>query len=393
MRLDLFLVGFAEYAVSGDLAAEAFERLHEKGISQKGTKRYEKTGEIHFFCTLRESKKLQGDEALLTPVRRGGLPLLCRELWHRPGLLCGLMLAVALLVGARLFLWEIEVEGNEQIAADELLSELSAAGLSRGTFLPKLDEEGVALALRQGDGRIAYATVNLRGTVARVQIREAITPTKPAVLPAELVAARDGVVVLPLVFEGEVLVREGDVVRAGQVLAGGVIESEKHGTRMTRAAGQVWARTVHTYRVEVPFSYEETVLTGKRGYDVDLLFFGFRLKVFKNSGNLPKECDIIQNIKWCTLPNGRTLPIGVAITTSAAYRVQGATRTATEARELAMAELTASLAADSAGRTVLSRTVETVVGENGVKLICTLVCEEDIALTRELDVIPEIKPT
>ncbi len=384
MRLDLFFFGFAQYRLAEEDAAVVFEAMHRARISPKGIKRYEKTGDIRFFCTLWAAKRLQGLQLPVTEQRRGGLPAFSQGLLCRPGLLCGLLLALLLTVGAHLFVWDVRVEGNEQIGTGELLSEITAAGLSRGSFLPRVDGEEIALALRQGDGRIAYATVNLRGTVARVQIREAVVHEPTVTAPADLVAARDGVIVLPLVFEGEALVKEGDVVRAGQPLASGVIESEKHGQRLTRAAGQIWARTLHTYTVEVPLAYEERVPTGENCYEVDLLFFGFRGKVFKNSGNLTGECDIIQNIKWCTLPNGRALPFGIAVTKSTGYGVQTATRTAAEARAIAMSELSARLAADSEGRTVLSRTVETVMSEDGIKLICTVLCEEDIAAVREL---------
>lgn len=388
MRFDLFLLGFVEYAVASSDAAVVFEALRQGEFSPKDVRRYEKKGEIRFFITMKSAAKLQALSLPMTAVRRGGIPVMAKGLAHRPGLICGLFLALALVICARLFVFEVEVEGNGQIPTEELLAELSAAGLSRGSFLPAVDEDAVALALRRGDGRVAFAAVNLRGTVARVQIRESVERTDPVTTPANLVAKCDGVVVLPLIFEGEVLVREGDVVRAGQILASGVVDSEKHGYRITRAAGQVMARTVHTYTVRVPLCYEEKVYTKRTGYDVDLLFFGFQRKLFKNSGNLTLKCDIIQNINWWTLSNGRSLPVGLSVAKYDEYETRTATRTAIEAREQAQAELKAQLAADSAGRTVLERTVETVSDADGVTLVCTLICEEDIALACEFVVSP-----
>ena len=78
----------------------------------------------------------------------------------------------------------------------------------------------------------------------------------------------------------------------------------------------------------------------------------------------------------------------MAVTTSSVYERQAATRTAAEARELAEAQLAEQLAAESAGRTVLSKTVETVLSEGSVKLLCTVVCEENIATVREFEGIP-----
>ena len=111
-------------------------------------------------------------------------------------------------------------------------------------------------------------------------------------------------------------------------------------------------------------------------------------KVFKNSGNYTEGCDIIQNIKWLTLPNGRELPVGLAVTAFRAYEEVAATRTATEALALAQGELESRIAEDSTGRRMLSRTVETLADGDGITLLCTLVCEEDIAVVREIEAIP-----
>jgi hypothetical protein len=54
-----------------------------------------------------------------------------------------------------------------------------------------------------------------------------------------------------------------------------------------------------------------------------------------------------------------------------------------EAREAARAELERLLCADAAGRTLLSQKCEWCVDGEGITLICTVVCEEDIARTQE----------
>ena len=387
MRLDLFLLGFVEFEVGTEDAAALFEDLRAQGISPKRVKRYEKNDTIGFTCTLFSASRLLKRNPTLSEINRGGLPVLFAGLCLRPGLICGLVLALSMLFAAQLFVWEVEVEGNEAIETEELISELGAAGLFRGSFLPRLDREAVAIALRRGDARIAFATVNLRGTVARVQIREtAEIPRTEVPSPANLVAKCDGVITLPLIFEGECLVKEGEVVRAGQILAGGVIDSEKHGYRITRAAGQVLARTVHTYTVTVPFAYEKKVYTGKVGKEISLLFFATQGKVFKSTGNMGDKYDIISSVNWWTLSNGRRLPIGLLVSDAAEYELQPAVRNGAEALELAYAELERQLSQDSAGRSMLERTVELCADADGITLICTVVCEEDIAEVAEIEV-------
>lgn len=389
MKGYLFALGFTAFAVSEGDAGALFELFRREGFSPKGLERDEKHGEIRFFCTRFAARRLiaaaRREEIALRICRQGGLPTLLARLCVRPGMLCGIVLALALVVAARFFVWDVEVRGNESLSAEEVEEALAHAGLSRGTFLPTLDADAVVAALRHGDARIAYAALQRHGTVVSVQIRESEPrPADPVTAPANLVAKYDGVIVLPLIYEGECLVQEGQVVRAGDILAGGLIDTDNNGYRMTRAAGQVIARTVHTYTVRVPFVYEEKVYTGKKGHEFTLFFFDSAGKVFKTTGNMGSECDIIENKNWFCVGAGKELPFGWALSTHLAFEWRSATRTAAEARELAMAELEAQLAADSAGRTLLSRTVETRADADGITLLCTVVCEEDIANAVEI---------
>jgi hypothetical protein len=152
---------------------------------------------------------------------------------------------------------------------------------------------------------------------------------------------------------------------------------------VTRAAGQVLARTTHTYTVRVPFDYEEKVYTGKQKHEIFFLFFHRVQKVFKNIGQNADNCDIIEKIQYFHTPAGGEIPIGLRVMTFAPYEMQIQTRTAKQARALALSELQEKLAADSAGRTLLKKSVAWSADGEGITLICTVVCEEDIARTAE----------
>ena len=335
-------------------------------------------------------EQLAAEESIpVPPPRKGGVPLLFRRLFSQPGLVLGVILAIAMLVSARLFLWEVQISGNEMLSKEELEHALSLAGLSRGDFLPTLDTDAVEVALRRGDGRISYVGINVVGTVAFVQVREGEVGGEPLPLsPANLVAKCEGVVTMPLVFEGECLVSPGDLVRQGQLLASGVIDTQNHGYRVTRAAGQVMARTVHTYEVSVPFLQQQKSETGRRWYDISLFFFNSARKVFKTTGKNIMEYDIIEKIEWVTLPDGKRLPFGYAQKTTVEYEMQSVAITALQARERAMAELEQMLLRDAEGRTLLQRTIELRADADGITLVCVAVCEEDIAAVSEITLNP-----
>lgn len=392
MSAYLFLLGYRDLYVEADVITDFFELCRTLEITPKNMKRVGKSEDITCrltrFCAARLMALATEKGIPITVRKSGGLPALWLRFLRRPGIVFGTVLALALLVLAHLFVWDVEITGYETLTAQELEERLAAAGLSRGAFLPRLDSDAVTLSLRQSDARIAYATVNLVGTVAQVQIKEAERePTPLPTAPANLVAKQDGVVLLPLVFEGECLVSVGERVRAGQVLASGIIESTAGGFRITRAAGQVLARTEEQIVVNVPFDYQEKVYTGRVFREIEVSFFGARGKVFKNTGNIANSCDIIKGEKKFSAGT-HTLPLQLAFTEYYEYTAVAARHTATEALALAKAELAARLSAAAEARTLLSTTIETVVGEQGITLLCTAVFEEDIARVLEFSVSP-----
>ncbi|MBR2011382.1 MAG: sporulation protein YqfD [Clostridia bacterium] len=392
MNVYLFLIGYTELRVPAAAMTDFFEICRVLGISPRGAKRRRNSEDVicrlSRFSAARVMALATQREIALTVLKTGGLPALWLRFIHRPGIVFGALTALALLVAANLFVWDVDITGCEVLTEREVEEELKAVGLSRGVFLPLVDGDAIMLALRQSDSRIAYATVNLIGTVAHVQIREAEPePTKVPHAPANLVAKQDGIVVLPLIFEGECLVEVGEYVRAGQVLASGILDSESGGFRVTRAAGRVLARTEETIAVSVPFCYNEKVLTGRVFREVEVSFFGMRGKVFKNTGNVTNSCDIIVYEKEF-YAGAHTLPFGLTVAEYYEYTEQAARRTATEALSLANEELAARLATASEARTLLAKTVEVVVDEEGVTLFCTAAFEEDIATVFEFSVSP-----
>ncbi len=387
MRLYDLLLGYVDTVVPPDGQAAFFELCRTEGLAPKSTKRDRESGNIvcrfHPFAAHRLALAAKRKELSFSRRAQGGLPFALLGLLRRPVLVLGVVLAIALLVAGHLVVWDIEITGNERLAEGEVEAALLEAGLARGAFLPRLDGDTIALRVRQSDKRFAYVSVNFHGTVAAVQIVEAAPEPQPlAHAPANLVARRDGVVTLPLIFEGECLVAAGEAVRAGQILASGVIDTESGGVRITRAAGQVLARTEEVFVVKIPFEYMEKSYTGRVFHEFELLFFSLGGKVFKTTGNLPTTCDIIKD-EQKYFAGAHALPIGSVHTAFREYTWVTSRRTAATALELAASTLSAQLADACTTRTLLSKTVETAVGADGVTLICTAVFEEDIAAVSE----------
>ena len=379
------------FRLSARDAAAFFEWCRLRSAAQKTLERDEKTGDLTLSLPARVFARLQAETTLsVTVLQTVGLAVHLRALLRRPGLFIGLFLALALLVASRLFLWEVRVTDSDGMTADEVRASLAEVGVAPGAFLPRLDTAAAALQLRMRDGRVAYAAVNLTGTVAYVQVRTAKEEQPlPAAAPADLVAAEDGVIREVLVFAGECLVGEGDVVRRGQVLVRGSYTAgeEKETVRLTRAAGTVTAETTHTARIEVPLTYTVRQRTGRRQKETTLIFFGARQKLFKSAGKNYIDCDIIETETRLPAGNGRFMPFGLGVKT--AYEVVEATLTRTEEEALIEArQQWEQTLGESAEREVLAvrETVEKT--EDGIVVTFVATCRENIAVAVEVSPLP-----
>ena len=176
--------------------------------------------------------------------RRGGsrnLLFFRRRLW--------LLLAAALAAGAlllsSLFIWEIRVEGCERLTEGQVLRMLSDCGVACGSYWPGLSADLIRSRMLTRMPELAWMTVNISGSRARVLLME--RTEKPEIYEeaaaADLVAGRAGIISGMSVFNGRALVEPGDTVVEGEILVSGRLDSITGPPRAVRADGWVLADT------------------------------------------------------------------------------------------------------------------------------------------------------
>ena len=159
--------------------------------------------------------------------------------------------------------------------------------------------------------------------------------------------------------------------------------------RFTRAAGRVLARTNEEFSIEIPLQYEKKVYSKRRVDEVTLNFFGFSVKIFKNSRNQGGRCDIIKREINFNTPKGRALPLSLTVQYRMDYEVVEAERTLEEAQMLANAALSRRMALLATRAELLSKEISFVETETSLILDCQVVCIEDIAVQSEFEVVVE----
>lgn len=316
----------------------------------------------------------------VTVLARGGMPYLLYRYRCRAGLLLGALLGAALVVTSTTVLWDIRISGNETMTLRQVREELRESGLYVGMPLSGLDPGQMAIQIQLTSKHISWASVNMSGTVAYVEIRERVpTPEREPLQPANLVARCDGVVEEMEIYSGVPMVLTGQPVREGDLLVSGVYDSQAVGWRVTRAAGRILARTQHEFTVEIPLAFSEKQYVGEAILKKTLIFFEKEIKLFKNSGILGTSCDKIININSYTLGEGASLPISLRTECYFPYELRERKRSYEQAQSLAYYELESKISQTVSDGILLRKVITPTLTENACLLHCRIWCLEDIA--------------
>ncbi len=330
----------------------------------------------------------------VTVCGEGGLPRLISRLTYRAGLVAGTVLGLLLLVVANSVIWDIRISGNEHLSNHAIRETLAACGFSVGTSLRGFEADKLENDVLLLDDRLAWISVNRKGTVAYVEVREKRPkPTAESDSPCDIVASIGGVVQWVELEEGNVRVSAGQIVGEGEVLVSGLYDSMQEGIRFTTAKAKVYARTTREIVVQIPLAYEQKVYQTEADFpdgevcqEKILNFFGNHIKFKKKTGNMAEFCDIIEDEKSWVLADGGGFPISVRTVWYIPYTVTTVTRTLAEAEELAYFELAKQISALPGGAELIGKTVTIHHGKDALTLTCILTCIEDIGRVRPIEI-------
>ncbi|HHT53596.1 MAG TPA: sporulation protein YqfD [Clostridiales bacterium] len=322
-------------------------------------------------------------------VEKYGLPVILRRYKRRVGVLVGLILAAVLVFLSERFVWDIRITGCENIEENDVILQLGEQNFRIGSYIPTLDVDVIENRFLINSEDIAWISINLRGSVAYVEIREKTKKPEPKNhVPANLIAARDGQIEAIEATSGKPVVKVGDHVRQGDLLVSGVYDSSVWGYRYTRAEGAVYARTSREIHVEIPLEYEVKRYSGEEHTETALIFFSKEIKLYRNTGFLSGTYDTICSVEDICLFDGTRLPLSLARTVYRWYTKETATRSAGQAAELAYAELDRQIAELTlGGAQLLRKSISWLLTENSYRLDCNLTLIENIALTSEFEVV------
>lgn len=319
-------------------------------------------------------------------LRRGG-SVDRKLLARRRTLLIFLLLTAVLLLLSSLFIWEINVEGNEKLTTGEILRALEECGVKTGTFWPGLDTDEIRCRMLLRVPELGWMTVNVHGSCADVLISE--RAEKPEIYDeddaADIIASKTGIIDSMTVRNGKPAAAPGQAVTAGEPLIESRMDSITNLPRYVRADGSVKARTWYELCAVCPLEREKKTQSSLAGLRFFVKIGKNRINFYIGSRKSIDECDKIVKEYKLGADGLFAMPVSFA---AEIYR-RPETVTAACADEEGMKKRLLDTLTDSIDGTAEDVRF-TVSRKNGVLCVTMRAsCLEEIGETRELSLDPQ----
>ena len=382
-RLSRFIFGAYSLSIPEEKAKDVFNVLITNVIPFAKSKSGE--GYVNIILSpkgfVKYTSVCGGDHIFGEKARAIGLFSLIRRYRLRVGMFLGAFIFAISVYSSSLFVWDVNVSGNESLTADEICDMLESHGFGIGSFIPSADTDRICARIVLEAGNLSFMKINMRGTVANVEIKErkASAVKDEESFPSNLVAAYDGQIEWLEVTGGMSAVAPLQAVRKGELLVSGVIDSPALGYRLVRARGEVYARVTLKYESEIPLKITEKVYTGEEITKKSIKFFAKPLNLLKNT-NIPYEkYDTIVSEEKLYLFGIVELPLFVTTYTYAEYKEEERTLTEEEATERARRDIEKKGADLLYGAQILSRFTTVTGGEDSLIMQEEIYCIINIA--------------
>lgn len=335
-----YILGYLNIEIEGYYIEKFINLCNNKKIALWNLKR-EKTTILNANIGITDFKEirkiLKKTKCRVKIKNKKGLPFIFNKYKKRKIFLLLLAICIATIIALSNFIWNIEITGTNKINKDEIMQILEETNFKVGTLKSKADTKEAINKIRLERDDVAWVGIDIKGTNAVVEIVEA--DEKPEIINEEeycnLVASRDGIISKVNAANGTPLVKEGDVVKKGDILVAGWLEGKYTGTRYVHATGSVEARVWYSQKEKVSLKQIEKEYTGETETKYSLNINNFKINLYKRLSNFEKY-DTIEEYKKLQLFSDFYLPFGLTKVTNKEYSEKEIVLQAEEAKNKAV---------------------------------------------------------
>lgn len=218
-------------------------------------------------------------------------------------LFCLLIMVLALIIFSQ-FLWNVELvikdsEKLENVDGTEILQNLEDAGLKTGKLKKNINIANVVNSMRLKRNDIAWMGINLKGTNAIVEV--VFSTEKPDIVNnneyCNIVADREGIIYKISAQNGTPQVKNGDLVRKGDVLIAGWIEGKFTGKELVHSRGDIKAKVWYSLKEKQDYTQLVKIETGAIEEKYAIKFNNVQINLYKNKTSFEKSDQNVESKK------------------------------------------------------------------------------------------------
>ncbi|WP_167956386.1 sporulation protein YqfD [Anaerosporobacter faecicola] len=324
--------------------------------------------------------------------KRYGLPFLLHRYRKRKIFAFGVLLCCILVYTMSLFIWEISISGEQKHTDEAILKFLKTNNIYTGIQKKKVSCQEIEEEIRAKYPDIGWVSAEIRGTRLLIKLKETNMPktVEKRTEVCHIVAMKDGIITSIITRKGVPLVKEGTVVKKGDILVSGVVEIMGDFDLLIRketvvSDADIRMKTYYDYKDSFQMDYWKKEYTGKKkkAYSVNIN----ENKIFLYSPfNVYKKYDIIDNDEKLRIGKNFYLPISFTTTCFREYEMVSTTYTKEEASRIAKEKLQLYLEdLEENGVTILENNVK--IEFSGKKCVTSgkLIVEESATTYRSID--------
>ena len=383
------IFGYINIKVEGYFVERFINKCINEGIFFWNIKR-EKSTIAYMNVGIRDFKKLckisKETKCKVKILEKKGLPFFLNRYRKRKIFLILIVLIGLVLFTLSKFIWNINIEGINNINESEIISMLDEKGLKVGQIKNKIDTQKIINEIRLERADISWIGITMKGTNATVKIVEA--DSKPEIINEEdycnIVSTKDAQIVKISAQNGIPVVKAGDIVTKGDILIAGWIDGKYTGTRYVHAEGEVKAKVWYTEKEQVTLNQVVERDTGNSEQKYKIKINNFTINLFKTLSKF-KKYDTIETCNQIKIFSNFYLPIELIKITNMEKVEEKITYGIEEAKQTGIQKASEKIEKQLNGeQEVLQKYVNTYVNNNFVESEVTYEVLENIGTKEKI---------
>lgn len=215
-------------------------------------------------------------------VSHYGLPFMKKKIYKFKMMVIGAFLSMILLNVITSYIWFIDITGMRNVNVDRIKTVITDNGLKPGIKKSAIETKSIEKVILNNIPEIAWVSINFTGTRALIEVVEKTLPPPDEKSPAQIVAAKDGIITEIIALSGQPVVKVGDVIKKGDVLIAGISNTNSP----IRAKGIVKARVWYEAYGEAPLTEAVYKRTGQQKTAANITVGGYVIPIKYTNKNI-----------------------------------------------------------------------------------------------------------